>query len=176
MSGNRGRGRQGFTIVELLIVIVMIGVLAAIVTIGYSGVQKRALNTARVTELVAWQKIFQSYKAINGVYPPMPAGGYCLGSGFPGGKCRDYQSASTYYTEAGSSSLMTALQAVSVLPAGQRVPVNGTVGPYAIYYGGEDIDLTLVMNGMSSECPPGTAYNWDDGNGRLLCVIKLLNR
>lgn len=36
--------RQGFTIVELLIVIVVIGILAALTIIGYNGVQARAID------------------------------------------------------------------------------------------------------------------------------------
>jgi prepilin-type N-terminal cleavage/methylation domain-containing protein len=171
-----GRARyQGFTIVELLIVIVIIGVLATISTVAYNGVQQRANNAARVSEAVAWKKLFLAYKATNGAYPSMPVGGYCLGTGFPGAKCRDYNSPSTFYTEADSVSLMTMLRQLGSLPGGPRVGVNGTVGPYVHYYGGEDVDIIMVLNGSSTQCPAGSLYNWDDGNGRLLCAIKLLN-
>lgn len=166
---------QGFTIVELLIVIVVIGILAGISVVAYGGVQNRAHNSSRVSEAFAWKEIFQAYKAVNGAYPSMPVGGYCLGSGFPGTKCRDYNSVSTFYTEANSASLMTALRQLSSLPGGQRVGVNGTIGPYAYYYGGEDVDIIMVLNGGSTDCPSGSIYNWDDGSGRLLCAIKLLN-
>ncbi len=40
------RSQHGFTIVELLIVIVVIGILAAIVTVAYTGVQERARLSA----------------------------------------------------------------------------------------------------------------------------------
>jgi prepilin-type N-terminal cleavage/methylation domain-containing protein len=166
---------QGFTIVELLIVIVIIGILAGISVVAYGGVQSRAHNSSRVSEAFAWKEIFQTYKAVNGAYPSMPVGGYCLGSGFPGAKCRDYNSVATFYTEASSATLMTALRQLNSLPGGQRVGVNGTIGPYAYYYGGEDVDIILVLNGRSTDCPSGSTYNWDDGSGRLLCAIKLLN-
>lgn len=39
--------RQGFTIVELLIVIVVIGILAAISIVAYTGISKRADDSAR---------------------------------------------------------------------------------------------------------------------------------
>ena len=42
--------KQGFTIVELLIVIVVIGVLAAISAVAYTGISKRADDAARVSE------------------------------------------------------------------------------------------------------------------------------
>ena len=42
---GRQRSRAGFTIVELLIVIVVIGILAAITIVAYSGIQSRAQQT-----------------------------------------------------------------------------------------------------------------------------------
>ncbi|MGB3945278.1 MAG: prepilin-type N-terminal cleavage/methylation domain-containing protein [Candidatus Saccharimonadales bacterium] len=47
-TSRNGRSNIGFTIVELLIVIVVIGILAAVVTIAYSGVQQKA-RTASFT-------------------------------------------------------------------------------------------------------------------------------
>lgn len=166
---------RGFTIVELLIVIVVIGILAAVSAVAYGGVQNRANNASRVSEAFAWKELFRTYKVINGAYPSMSVGGYCLGSGFPSAKCRDYNSPSTFYTEADSTSLMAALKQVSSLPGGPRTGVNGTIGPYAYYYGGEDVDIIMVLNGGPTQCPTGSIYNWDDSNGRLLCAIKLLN-
>ena len=43
------RTQSGFTIVELLIVIIVIGILAALVLVTFSGVQQKARNTERVT-------------------------------------------------------------------------------------------------------------------------------
>src|SRR6187402_2813088 len=102
---------SGFTIVELLIVVVIIGILAAIVIVSYSGARTRAQNSARVDELKAWQKSFVEYKASNaGQYPDVANGGYCLGTNFPSSKCRDYTlSGSTTYTESGSATLMSLL-------------------------------------------------------------------
>lgn len=81
----RRDGRQrGFTIVELLIVIVVIGILAAIVIVAYSGVQQRARNTQVVTGVVAYQKALISYNTINGSYP---VNGGCLGSNYPANQC-----------------------------------------------------------------------------------------
>ncbi len=41
--------KKGFTIIELLIVIVVIGILAGIVTVTYNGIQDRAKTTAAST-------------------------------------------------------------------------------------------------------------------------------
>ena len=43
------RGVKGFTIVELLIVIVVIAILAAISIVAYNGIQSRANNTKIVS-------------------------------------------------------------------------------------------------------------------------------
>ena len=59
----------GFTIVELLIVIVILGVLATIVIVAYSGVQERARSAKRQNDIAAVQKIVEAYNAEKGEYP-----------------------------------------------------------------------------------------------------------
>lgn len=68
--------QTGFTIVELLIVIVVIGILAAITVVAYNGVQSRALDTTRLGDISKIQKALELYKIDKGVYPnanPDPA-------------------------------------------------------------------------------------------------------
>ncbi|MET0979771.1 MAG: prepilin-type N-terminal cleavage/methylation domain-containing protein [Candidatus Saccharimonadales bacterium] len=59
----------GFTIVELLIVIVVIGILAAITIVAYNGVQGRARDTQRIADLKGIAKALEVYKINNGAYP-----------------------------------------------------------------------------------------------------------
>jgi prepilin-type N-terminal cleavage/methylation domain-containing protein len=59
----------GFTIVELLIVIVVIGVLAAIVIVAYTGVTNSAKVSSVKTDLAGMAKKLEVYKATNGTYP-----------------------------------------------------------------------------------------------------------
>lgn len=81
------RSKQyGFTIVELLIVIVVIAVLAAITIVAYNGIQQRAKNTQRITAAKEWQKRIMQYTVVNGRYPaPLPGAFHgCLGTdGYP---------------------------------------------------------------------------------------------
>jgi prepilin-type N-terminal cleavage/methylation domain-containing protein len=61
--------KTGFTIVELLIVIVIIGILAAITTVAYNGIQKRAQGSAASAGLTQAAKKLSIYQADNGSYP-----------------------------------------------------------------------------------------------------------
>lgn len=63
------RAERGFTIVELLIVIVVIGILAAIVIVAYNGIQDRAKNTKYQTDAAALQKGAEAVNADLGAYP-----------------------------------------------------------------------------------------------------------
>ena len=60
---------RGFTIVELLIVIVVIGILAAIVIVAYNGVQSRARDSNNKTDAVSIAKIAEAVNADSGAYP-----------------------------------------------------------------------------------------------------------
>lgn len=51
MSGIKKDYRAGFTIVELLIVIVVIGVLASLVVVAYNGIQNRSYDVAVQSDL-----------------------------------------------------------------------------------------------------------------------------
>lgn len=51
---------MGFTIVELLIVIVIIAILAALIIITYSGIQQRAANAKRTTDIAQLSKAIRA--------------------------------------------------------------------------------------------------------------------
>lgn len=73
--------QKGFTIVELLIVIVVIAILAAITIVAYNGIQQRARDTQRKNDLAQIAKALQLYKVDNGTHAG--AGSGC-GSGGAG--------------------------------------------------------------------------------------------
>ena len=60
---------RGFTIVELLIVIVVIAILAAISIVAYNGIQQRARDGERSSEMQTIEKALAMYFIDNGGYP-----------------------------------------------------------------------------------------------------------
>lgn len=168
---------SGFTIVELLVTIVVIGILSSITIVAFNGIQERALNASRHSEVVAWEKNLQLYKATYGQYPPVTSGEYCLGTGFPGGKCRDYQADgadpdAVAYDEANSAQLHTELKKISSLPSGTRKPVSGVVGPY-INIWGTGYYLEQTFQSGVEDCPTNMEVSWfDPGDKLLICYIE----
>lgn len=61
--------QSGFTIVELLIVIVVIGILAAITIVAYNGIQERARVATAQSDLANIAKKMGLYYAQYGEYP-----------------------------------------------------------------------------------------------------------
>ena len=70
-QSDLGRHQRGFTIVELLIVIVVIGILAAITIVAFNGVQNKAKQSAAQSALAQANKKVLAYAAQNSdLYPP----------------------------------------------------------------------------------------------------------
>ncbi len=61
--------QRGFTIVELLIVIVVIAILASIVIVAYDGFQQRAQDARRQSDISSIRKILETYNVEHGEYP-----------------------------------------------------------------------------------------------------------
>jgi prepilin-type N-terminal cleavage/methylation domain-containing protein len=66
---NRQQHNHGFTIVELLVVIVVIGILAAITIVSYTGVSQRAVISSLQSDLTSNATKLKSYYILYGAYP-----------------------------------------------------------------------------------------------------------
>ena len=63
------KAQAGFTIVELLIVIVVIAILAAISVVAYSGVQSRARDSKRASDIATIERAIRAYEVANDGLP-----------------------------------------------------------------------------------------------------------
>lgn len=69
MSFNKNLKQQGFTIVELLIVVVVIAILAAITIVSYNGITNRANQSAAKSAASTVQKKAEIYFSEKSIYP-----------------------------------------------------------------------------------------------------------
>jgi prepilin-type N-terminal cleavage/methylation domain-containing protein len=172
--------QSGFTIVELLIVIVVIGILAAITIVAYNGVQVRAKNDMRVSEAKEWQKIVMSYGNTYGNYVISGDGtGYCLGEGFTDytsdgiGDCWDVVGGSK---KSVSATFNTEMKKIATLPNFNRENIAGDPTPYqrvgpVIYVEGGITKIIYWLEGTDRVCPIGS-LRWSD-NRSFSCNILL---
>lgn len=65
------RKQSGFTIVELLIVIVVIGILAALVVTTFAGIQRKARNAERQSDIKAIHTQLEAYFNEANAYPTL---------------------------------------------------------------------------------------------------------
>ena len=90
MNKYNSKTFPAFTIVELLIVIVVIGILAAITIVAYNGVQSRAHDAKRKSDLKELERYAQLYIADNGISPKSTVGCYAARSYLNNGECEDF--------------------------------------------------------------------------------------
>jgi len=64
------RNDKGFTIVELLIVIVVMAVLAALTIIAYNGIQSRTRDSEKRADMHHITQLLEAFYNDNGYYPP----------------------------------------------------------------------------------------------------------
>ena len=77
-SGNTSRARFGthraFTLIELLLVLVILGILAAVVVPKFSGRTEQARVTAATTQISTFGTALDSFEVDNGYYPKGKSG------------------------------------------------------------------------------------------------------
>lgn len=149
------RGRQsGFTIVELLIVIVVIAILAAITIVAYNGIQQRARTTQTTSALTAWIKGIKLYRADKGAWP---TGIACLGAGYK-------------YGPSGTDTTGVAQCRQDTTGSGfKEVPAFNT--GLAPYLGGTTPTPAMVTAAFSdTQWRRGLSYTYGGGDGTLIYI------
>lgn len=146
--------KKGFTIVELLIVIVVIGILASITIVAFNGVQARANTTAVTSDLTTFKKKIELQKLQPGtsdLYPTAEPGLISL---------EMKVSSSSYMT--GSSAGINLLYCTS--GGGQE---------YALLAMTKDGKKLYVSSQVASVTEYTGSDNWNGGNYPARCMTAL---
>lgn len=170
--------QHGFTIVELLIVIVVVGILAAISIVAYTGIQQAARDSARTTAVRQIQRALEAYRAEHGVYPPRVG----IGTNAPAGFVGVWGSGYHYSIDTRDNWLQT-LVSSGVVGSVPKDPINDISHHFA-YYSASSIGacqeplyvLTVVGYERSSNIPAdskalncsiaGTTAHWTVSSSR----------
>lgn len=109
------KSTSGFTIVELLIVIVIIGILSALIIAAYTGMQARANNGQTIAAVATYTKALRNHVTEHGKWPA--ANYVCMGE---------------YTGSCGQHSATTPSCASGLLHcyAGQSTTLNASLKPY----------------------------------------------
>ena len=188
--------RRGFTIVELLIVIVVIAVLASITVVAFNGIQDRAKASKVNAAIDSYIKLLEMYKVDNGSYPDVTmdhnpgynvTGTACLGKathypatdGFIAGACMrdtDVGYENNFHTT--SATLETLLAPYGTLPDASGAIARD--GP--LYWRGPEYDrgtsgnpdrvmITWALKGRQ-DCGKDRSVSYHPGNNTTFCVYS----
>lgn len=91
MMGIKKSLQRGFTIVEILIVVIVVGILAAIVIVSYNSSQRNAQDTRTTAMISSATQALDAHKTAKGTFPPTESGLFgearCIGTDYKNGTC-----------------------------------------------------------------------------------------
>lgn len=179
--------RRGFTLVELLIVIAIIGILSSVVMSSLNSARAKARDASRVASIQEMQKALENYYLDNGRYPGATLGSYAKTIDTPnGGEC-GYQNNWCNLETALAPYIRSIPRDNLGGPAMEGRFLYKSNSPYSMYA----LSVTLEQQSNASindggyfptlyEVGPlpryctqtytGTGANWNTWNGALNCV------
>lgn len=158
-SSRTKRSVRGFTIVELLIVIVIIAILATITIVAFNGIQQRARDSSRTSAVEQIQKGLELYRQTHDRYPPHISPGANIPSGFTGVWGTSYS-----YSVATDDSWLKNLLSDGVVATAPLDPVNDN-SHYFVYWSsgttglGKCTEPFYVLTVVGYESPGGIPAN-----------------
>lgn len=178
---NLTKRLRGFTIVELLIVIVIIAILATITIVVYNGVQEKAYASKGAAVANSYAKIFELAKLNDDNYPFTDYDYICLGSAdlypstpdFDYGECMNIYGYSYYVDDDFNDYLSKFAETIpsASLPTVRYDDYINIRG--AVYIGDEQTGKIIYMMKGEQQCPSGQ-LNFDY-MGNTECIVTVGN-
>lgn len=173
--------KNGFTIIELLIVIAIIAILVTISIVSYSGITAKSKASSLQADLTNNAKIIKLYYAEFGSYPtainpasncptaPTASSNYCLK--FSTGNTLDYYAgtANSFSLQATNSGISYQISDLSSSTQTPAYVTNGLVMNYdpalTSSYPGSGTSLTDISGSANNANIASTVYAFSSGNG-----------
>lgn len=181
---------KGFTIVEVLIVIVVISILVGIIFVSYNNVKKTTYNSQIISGVQSYYEAIKAYKLSKGVYPqtqPEVNGDHlamtCLGRGYKDQACGSVTNVNIYEDALFNTQMLGFLKTVTNPVSNATVPVPGETYIGAVY-GIDTVALTTsntgyarvleyALYGDSVDCGIAEAYEYSSSSTATACEIFL---
>lgn len=146
----------GFTIVELLVVIVVIGILAAITIVSYTGISQKAIVASLQSDLSNASKQLSIYQVVNGSYP----------TGLDASKCFVPASDNMCLKPSGTNSYDYQSDNGANPQTFSLTSTNGTVN-YRVFNGSQPTKVSMICPLGFIVVPGSSTYGTSD-----FCVMK----
>lgn len=177
---------SGFTIVELLIVIIIIAILTTLGVAAYRGITDRARNAQTMSVAEQWYKGLDMYKARNGAYPNAAG---CLGSNYgytvtnantgpgTGFQCRQDSAGSGIIDNSALNTSLSKYVTGSPTPAMVTASNSATLWKRGVsYFNSNPARIDVVLDGPLTTCPAlgkltGSLTTYTNGN--VVCIYTL---
>lgn len=71
LSSGLKNNNTGFSIIEIIIIVLLIGVLVTLLLLTYGGIEQRQHNNTRIADIKLIQAHLETYYAVSGFYPTL---------------------------------------------------------------------------------------------------------
>lgn len=140
--------QKGFTLIEVLVVVAVIGILASILLVGLGQVRTRGQDARRIADLATMRNVLEVYAAKCGHYP----------GGGSGGNCSSVAAPTTW------AGLQTVLRDSGIIGASDSIPNDPVTGANYAYcsLGSDTQPQSYVLQAkLTSTDHPALANDFD---------------
>lgn len=180
--------QKGFTIVELLVVVVVIAILASITIVSYNGISKSSYNSQILSGVRTYYEAIMAYQATMNAYPktqPEIDGQHlamtCLGVGYKDQQCGKVTNVTIYEDATFNTQLKSFLGSTGTPVSNANLPVPGETYIGAVY--GIDSSsfsstgyarvIEYALYGQNADCRISNAHAYSASSTTTACEVIL---